>query len=203
MTSQQRTVLVATTNQGKAQEYQAMLAGLPYRFVSLRDVGITQQVEETGDTIPDNAVLKAKGYAAMSGLLTLADDSGLEVDALGGEPGVRSARYGDRATDEDRNRYLLSNLAGVPEEKRQARFRCVIAIATPAGQVETSEGVCEGSIVRAPRGDKGFGYDPLFLVAGDSRTMGELPMVEKNRISHRGRAMEGARAILARMAARQ
>lgn len=201
MTRRQQTVLVATTNQGKAKEYLVMLAGLPYRFVTLRDVGITQQVEESGDTIPENAVLKAKGYAVMSGLLTLADDSGLEVDALGGEPGVRSARYGGRSTDEERNRYLLSNLASVPEGKRQARFRCVIAIATPAGRVETSAGVCEGSIAIAPRGDKGFGYDPLFRLADDSRTVGELPMDEKNRISHRGRAMEGALAILARLAA--
>lgn len=178
-----------------------MLAGLPYRFVTLREAGVADEVAETADTMEGNAILKATGYAGQSGLLTIADDSGLEVDALGGEPGVRSARYaGDGATDEDRNRLVLSKLAGVPPGRRKARFRCVIAIATPSGRVETSEGVCEGSIALAPRGANGFGYDPLFILAGDSRHIAELPMEEKNRVSHRGRAMQGARAILERLA---
>ena len=178
-----------------------MLVGLPCRFVTLREADVTGQVPETGETILENAILKAKGYARMSGHLTLADDSGLEVDALGGEPGVRSARYaGESASDEERNEYLLSKLAGVPEGRRQARFRCVIAVATPAGVVETSEGVCEGSIAFSARGDNGFGYDPLFRLAGDTRHMAELAMEEKNRVSHRGRAMDGARPILARLA---
>jgi XTP/dITP diphosphohydrolase len=195
------TLLVATTNPGKAEEYRAMLAALPYRLATLREAGVTQEVDETADTIFENAVLKARGYARLSGLLTLADDSGLEVDALDGEPGVRSARYaGPGATDEQRNALVLSRMQGIPDHHRTARFRCVIAVATPEGRVETSEGVCEGNVASAPRGTLGFGYDPIFRLAGDTRHIAELSMDEKNRVSHRGKAMEGAKAILARMA---
>ena len=197
----QRTILVATTNPGKSKEYEMMLHSLPYRFVNLRQVGITAEVPETGTTMLQNAIIKAKGYAQLSGLLTLADDSGLEVDALGGEPGVSSARYaGVGATDDNRNCLVLLRMQGVPEGQRQARFRCVIAVATPPGLVETSEGICEGSIALAPRGDQGFGYDPIFRLAGDTRHIAELPMEEKNRTSHRGTAMLGVRAILKRLA---
>ena len=199
-----RKLLVATTNQGKLREYIRMLQGLPIDVVSLKDAGIAHVVDETGATIKANAILKAQAYAALSGLLTLADDSGLEVDALGGEPGPMSARYaGEEATPWDRNEYLLSKMANVPDDRRQARFRCVIAIVDPGSNgVGTSEGTCEGTISRNQVGHSGFGYDPVFDVTELNRRMAELTMDEKNAISHRGRAMEGAiRLIEARLAA--
>jgi len=141
--------------------------------------------------------LKATAYARTSGLLTLADDSGLEVDALGGEPGTRSARYaGQGASDEDRYRLLLSKLEGMPWQQRTARFRCVIAVARPQGGVHTAQGTCEGVIAFEPRGERGFGYDPVFYVPEHGQTMAELEPEVKNRISHRARAAEGARRIL-------
>ena len=194
-----RKLLVATTNPGKLREYRHMLQGLPVEVVTLEKAGITQDIEETGATIRDNAILKAEAYAALSGMLTLADDSGLEVDALDGEPGPKSARYaGEHASTEERNALLLRNMEAVPDERRQARFRCVIAIAEPGGgEARTTEGTCEGLIAHDQRGATGFGYDPLFIVAepGDpahGRRMAELAMDEKNAISHRGRAMAGA-----------
>ncbi len=197
-------LLIATTNKGKLREYAEMARGLPVEPVTLAEAGIEADVEETGATIAENAVLKAREYARRSGMLTLADDSGLEVDALGGEPGPRSARYaGEGASDEERVRYLLQQLAGVPEGRRGARFRCVIAVATPDLEVRTSEGTCEGVIAREPRGQGGFGYDPVFFLPELGRHMAEFPLDEKNRISHRGRAMAGARAIVAELAKRQ
>ena len=158
------------------------------------------EVEETGEPFEKNAVLKAKAYAAASCLLTWADDSGLVVDALNGEPGVRSARFGAPAavSDEDRYRLLLERLAGTPAAARSARFRCTVALATPDGQIRTSGGVCEGRIGFAPQGRHGFGYDPVFLVADADfqPTMAELPPAQKNRISHRGRAAQAARLAL-------
>ncbi len=190
-------LLIATRNRGKLREYEALLADLGLELVDLNSAGITLEVEETGATFEENAILKARTYAQASGLLTLADDSGLEVDALRGEPGVHSARYdGCGGSDEDRYRLLLRRLEGVPEEARGARFRCVIAIATPEGEVYTSEGTCEGCIAFQPRGSHGFGYDPIFFVPGYGRTMAQLPPEVKNRISHRARAVEGAREIL-------
>jgi len=190
-------LLIATHNRGKVREYRQLLEGLPHELVSLGDVGIDDDVSETGETYAKNALLKARAYAQQSGLLTLADDSGLEVDALDGAPGVRSARYaGDQADDADRVRYLLTRLQGVPAPQRTARFRCVIALVWPNGCEELVEGVCEGRITEEPRGECGFGYDPVFLVAGDSRTMAELSSEEKNRISHRARAAAKARALL-------
>ncbi len=190
-------LLLATTNPGKAREYAGLLDGLPVEVVTLKEAGVAADVEETGATIAENAVLKATEYARRTGLLTLADDSGLEVDALGGEPGPRSARYaGEGASDEERNRFLLAKLASVPEGQRKARFRCVIAIATPNLDVRTAEGTCEGVIARQPRGANGFGYDPLFYLPDVGKHMAELPLEHKNRISHRGKAMAGARAIV-------
>jgi XTP/dITP diphosphohydrolase len=186
--------LLATTNKGKAREYQSLLKGIPYEMVTLSDEGITTPIAETGQTYAENATIKATILAKESGLLTMADDSGLEVDALGGEPGVRSARYaGEKATDADRNQFLLSKLKGVPEKERTARFVCVIAIAEPEGKVVICEGVCRGFITTAPRGTHGHGYDPVFYVPELGKTMAELTMEEKNKVSHRARAAEKAR----------
>lgn len=196
-------LLVATRNQGKLREYQQLLAGLPVDPTYLGGEGIVEDVEETGSTFAENAVLKAQGYAQISGLLTLADDSGLEVDALGGEPGVHSARYaGAGATDEDRYRLLLEKMKDVPRDERSARFRCVIAVAEPGGGTYTAEGVCEGEIAFGPQGDFGFGYDPVFLVREWGKTMAELPAEVKNRISHRARAAQAMRPVLERLVGR-
>ena len=168
-------------------------------MVDLYQEGIQGSVAETGRTFTENAIQKATAYARLSGLWTWADDSGLEVDALGGEPGIHSARYaGPDASDEDRYRLLLRRLAHVPPGQRSARFRCVVALATPEGRVETAEGRCEGEIALAPRGAHGFGYDPIFYLPERGKTMAELPLEEKNRISHRGQAARAARRILER-----
>ncbi len=197
-------VLIATHNRGKLIEYQQLLAGLPVDLLTLDDVGIQHDVDETGTTFSENARVKALAYARASGLLTLADDSGLEVDALGGEPGVYSKRYaGDAATDAERNAFLLAKLRGVPRERRGARFRCVIALASPAGEIWESAGACEGEILFAPRGTHGFGYDPVFYFPELGKTMAELPTAEKNRISHRARAAEGARKRLEELIAQR
>ena len=189
-------LLVATNNPGKVREYQALLKGLPLTLTYPTQEGIDIEVEETGSTFAQNAHLKAMVYARTSGLLTLADDSGLEVDALGGEPGTRSARYaGQGASDVDRYRLLLSKLEGVPWQQRTARFRCVIAVARPQGGVHTAQGSCEGAIAFEPRGEHGFGYDPVFYVPEHGQTMAELEPEVKNRMSHRARAAEGARKI--------
>jgi len=190
-------LLLATNNKGKAREYRSLLSGVPFELVTPDEVGINTEVEEVGKSFEENARLKAATLAAESQLLSLADDSGLEVDALGGEPGTLSARYaGEGASDEDRVSYLLTKLEGVPEEKRTARFRCVIAIATPEGDVELCSGECEGVIAFEPRGDKGFGYDPIFYLPELKKTMAELPPEEKNRISHRGKAAQKASQLL-------
>jgi XTP/dITP diphosphohydrolase len=190
-------LLVATNNPGKVREYEALLEGLPLTLTYLVQEGLDVEVEETGSTFAENARLKAMAYARASDLWTLADDSGLEVDALGGEPGTYSARYaGQGASDEDRYRLLLRKLEGVPWEQRTARFRCVIAVATPQGEIRTAEGTCEGIIAFEPKGEHGFGYDPVFYMPEHGQTMAELEPEVKNRISHRARAAEGARKIL-------
>jgi XTP/dITP diphosphohydrolase len=195
-------LLIATRNQGKLRELAALLEGVPFELVSLADVGIEDEVEETGATLEENAVLKATTYACLSGLPTLADDSGLEVDALGGEPGVRSSRYaGEGATDAQRIALLLRNLSGKPEPWT-ARFRCVIAIAWPDESVEQLAGQCYGRIVRQPRGSNGFGYDPIFLFSELGKTMAELSSEEKNRLSHRSAAARKATIELNKRAAR-
>jgi XTP/dITP diphosphohydrolase len=192
-----RRLLIATRNEGKLREYDQLLAGLHISLTYLIEEGITRDVEETGNTFSQNAIQKAREYARISGLLTLADDSGLEVDALHGEPGVHSARYaGASATDEDRYRLLLARLKEVPWEQRSARFRCVIAVAQPGGETHTSEGVCEGVIAFAPQGEHGFGYDPIFFLPEHGKTMAELAPEVKNRISHRARAAQGIARIL-------
>ena len=192
-----RKLLIATTNRGKVREYKSLLHDIPFNPVSLTDEGITTVVEETGTTFKENAGLKAETIAAESRLLTLADDSGIEVDALGGEPGVMSARYaGDDATDAERVEYLLSKMRDVPEGKRSARFRCVIAIAEPDGEIEYFTGECEGIIPFEPAGELGFGYDPVLYIPELGKTIAELKPEVKNRISHRAIAAEKARKAL-------
>ncbi len=193
-------LLLATNNQGKVREYRSLLRDIPYKLVNLKEAGITNVVYEVGDSLEANARLKAIAYARESGLLTLADDSGLEVDALGGAPGPISARYaGEGASDADRVRFLLSRLKDVPREKRTARFRCVIAIATPDDKVELCSGECRGLITFTPRGERGFGYDPIFYFPELDKTMAELPLATKNQYSHRGQAAREAVAVLKRL----
>jgi len=192
-------LLVATQNPGKVREFRLLLA--PLKEASIRfpsELGIQVDVPEDGETYTDNARQKALAYAHASGLLTLADDSGLEVDALGGGPGIRSARYMP-GRDIDRTMALLTQLRDIPWERRTARFRCVIVIATPGRELCSTEGVCEGRIAFEPRGESGFGYDPIFYLPNYDCTMAQLPEAEKNRISHRARAVEAALPILVRL----
>lgn len=190
-------LLVATNNHGKIREYVDLLVGLSAELIFPAELGLNVPVVESGYSFTENAVIKARAYAQACGLLTLADDSGLEVDALGGAPGVRTARYaGQGATDADRYRLLLRNLENVPWKARTARFRCAVAIATPDGQLHTAEGSCEGIIAFAPSGERGFGYDPVFYMPDYGCTMAELDPVVKNRVSHRARAVQAAWPIL-------
>ncbi len=192
-------LLIATRNPGKLKEFKVLLKDLGYEIVSPAEAGVSANVEETGLTFEENARLKATTLAKRSGLLTLADDSGLEVDALGGKPGVFSARYGGaEKTDRQRNELLLKQLEGVPESKRTARFRCVIAIATPDGIVNTCSGECEGLIAFAPAGHYNFGYDPLFLIPELGKTMAQLTTETKNSYSHRSKAILKAMTLLGR-----
>jgi len=193
-------LLLATNNHAKITEYQSLLADLPVALVTPSDLGIKTRVNESGASLEENARLKATVLGAQSRLGALADDSGLEVDALGGEPGPLSARYaGEGASDEERIKYLLSRLESVPWENRTARFRCVIAIAMPNGDVEVCSGERGGFITRAPRGKHGFGYDPVFYLPELGKTMAELPMEVKNQVSHRGQAARKAYKILERL----
>jgi XTP/dITP diphosphohydrolase len=190
-------LLLATNNQGKVREYQNLLGGICFELVTPAQQNIKLDVEETGGTFEENARLKAVAFAKAGGLLTLADDSGLEVDALNGEPGIRSSRYaGESATDADRVNYLLAKLRDVPLEKRTAHFCCVIAIAWPDGRVEFCQGRCQGIITFSPQGEEGFGYDPVFYFPELKKTMAELPMDIKNQVSHRARAAQEACKIL-------
>jgi len=194
-------LLLATHNRGKATELSDLLGNIPFQVVTLADLGIADDVEEGVASFEENARLKARHYARLSGELTLADDSGLEVDALGGEPGPLSKRYaGENASDDERNRFLLSKLENVPWERRRAAFRCALAIAWPEGQVEEVQGECRGIIAFEPKGDHGFGYDPVFYIPELGKTMAELILDEKNRLSHRARAAEKAREVLERIA---
>jgi len=190
-------LLVATGNPGKLREVSQMLTGMPFAVLSLQDLGISMEVEETGATFAENAILKAKAYCASAGALTLADDSGLVVDALDGRPGVLSARYGGEGlTDPQRVELLLKELVEVPWEKRMARFHCVIALAWPEGRLETVERVVEGIIQYEPKGTNGFGYDPVFHLPERGCTMAQLETSDKNRISHRGQAVRKAAQLL-------
>jgi XTP/dITP diphosphohydrolase len=194
-------LLLATTNWGKVREYRHLLRGLPFELVTLDYVGVRIAVEENFPSYEENARMKAAAYAGASKLITLADDSGVEVDALGGEPGILSARAaGKEASDKDRIEHLLSRLKDVPWERRTARFKCVIAIATPSRKTELCDGVCQGLIALEPKGENGFGYDPVFYLPEFGKTIAELPLETKNQVSHRGKAARKAYIILERLA---
>ena len=200
----ERRLLVATGNPGKVVELAELLRGAPFTLVSLRDLALPTEIEEPADTFEGNAVIKAETYARMSGLLTIADDSGLEVDALDGAPGVHSRRFaGEDASDDDRTALVLARLDGVPWDRRTARYRCVLALAAPGEPTVTCEGACSGIIDYGPRGDGGFGYDPVFYLPDYGKTVAELSLEEKNQVSHRARAAREAAAMLMERAARE
>ena len=192
-------LLLATRNAGKLRELRSRVHGL--EVLSLDDVAPIPEVEETEDTLESNARLKALAGARETGLWTVADDSGLFVDVLGGAPGVRSARYAP-GSDADRVHALLRAMEGVPDGQRGAAFRCVLVLASPGGEVRFAQGECRGSVLRAPRGTGGFGYDPVFLVAELGRTMAELELAEKGRISHRARALDALEPLLRALSGR-
>ncbi len=191
-------LLVATKNAGKVRELTELLGGVPLRLRNLSEFPNSPEVEETGATFEENARVKAAAYAAHARLLTLADDSGLEVFALNGAPGVRSARYaGDSATDADRIDLLLRELSRADTNDRRARFVCAVALHDPqSGTTEIFHGVCPGRIAPAPRGTNGFGYDPVFIPDGHSQTFAELPSAVKQQISHRAHALRQARDFI-------
>jgi len=190
-------VIVATRNRGKLREFRDALKGLNLRIYGLNDFPDVPEVEEDGDSFAENALKKARFYAAYFGKLTLADDSGLEVDGLKGRPGVHSARYaGGKASSQENNQKLLRELQGIPISKRGARFKCIVAIKSPDGKEAMAEGSCKGRIGFKEKGRKGFGYDPLFILPREGKTMAELSLEEKNRVSHRGKALRKIRKII-------
>lgn len=183
-------LIIATQNKGKAKDFEALFGPLGYSVLTLRDIDDQLDIEETGTTFEENAILKAEGTAAALGIPVIADDSGLEIDALGGEPGVYSARYaGGEKSDEANIDKVLAKLDGVPSEKRTARFRCVLAIAAPGRETMTFSGSCEGIILEERKGTNGFGYDPVFFVPQKGVSMAELTAEQKGAISHRGAAI--------------
>jgi XTP/dITP diphosphohydrolase len=195
-------LLLASYNQGKLHELRALLSDVPMELISPASLNLTLEVVEDGLTYQENAARKALAFAQAAGFLSLADDSGLEVDALDGQPGLQSARFSPipGATDRDRRSLLLQRVQGKPRPWT-ARFRCVIALAAPAGRLSFSEGICPGEIIPEERCQNGFGYDPIFLLPGLGKTMAELSMEEKNRLSHRARAVLAAKGILRQLAA--
>ena len=202
MNLQRPLLVIATRNLGKLSEFRRLFASLDGDIVGLDEVGIADEVEETGETFEENARIKAVEYARMSGELVLADDSGLEVDALGGEPGVRSARYGGEGlSDDERVQLLLEKMKDVPRRRRAARFRAVLAIARPGAGPKPVivEGVLEGVITDQPLGGNGFGYDPVFWLPERGKTTAQLSPEEKDAISHRGRAARLALPVLRRL----
>ena len=190
-------LVLATRNEKKLAEMKDILADMDFNIRSVRDFPCVPEIEEVGITFEANATAKAVQVANSAMRLALADDSGLEIDFLEGFPGVRSARFaGEDATDEVRNRKVLDLLEGVPQSERKARFRCAIAVAAPDGQVEVVAGACEGEIALEPRGNTGFGYDPIFIVPAYGKTFAELGQEKKNQISHRANALKKARDLL-------
>jgi XTP/dITP diphosphohydrolase len=193
-------LLLASQNPGKLAEMKTLIAGLPFRVLGPHDVGITEAPEETGTTFLENAILKARHYARLSGLLTVADDSGLSVDALGGGPGLYSSRFGgEGATDQDRNRLLLQKLDGTPREQRTARFTSAVAVARDGEVLFDVQESVDGLIADEPRGAHGFGYDPLFFYPPFGRTFGETAPADKDKVSHRGKAFARLRTFLERL----
>ncbi|MBN1254020.1 MAG: XTP/dITP diphosphatase [Deltaproteobacteria bacterium] len=192
-----REIVVASANSGKLREIKESFKGMDIQVLSLKDFPTLPPVEEDGRTFRANALKKARAVAQQTGRLTIADDSGLEVDYLQGKPGVHSARFaGEEASDADNNRKLLGLLKGIPPSQRGAAFRCVIAIADPTGKESWVEGECKGVIGEHARGTQGFGYDPLFIIPELGKTLAELPLEEKNRISHRGKALAALKEVL-------
>ena len=190
-------VVLATQNRGKLSELQTLLKDMGVEVIPMDEAGPVPEIIEDGSTFQENAMKKALVVSRATGLMAIADDSGLEVDALEGRPGVFSARYsGEDATDRENYLKLLGEMQNVPDDKRTARFRCVMVACRPDGKCISSQGSCEGHIIREPRGAQGFGYDPVFVPGKDSRTMAELTKKEKNRISHRGRALKILKAEL-------
>lgn len=182
--------VVATGNKGKLKEIKEILAQFPLEVVSMAEAGINDEIEETGKTFEENALIKARYIAGITNEMVMADDSGLEVDYLNGEPGIYSQRFaGPGASDADKNNKLLGLLEGIPFEKRTARFVCAVAVVFPGGKSFTVRGTCEGYIGDAPAGDKGFGYDPIFYVPAYNKTIAEMDAEVKNSISHRGNAL--------------
>lgn len=183
-------LIAATKNSGKLKEIREILGGLPFEVVSMEDAGITDDIEETGSTFEENALIKAREIHHKTGQMVMADDSGLEVDYLNGAPGIFSSRFaGEGATDEDRNNKLLELLKDVPVDKRTARFVCVIAVVIPDGTHFTVKGTCEGYISYKPEGSNGFGYDPLFYIPKLNMTTAQMSSEKKHEISHRGKAL--------------
>jgi XTP/dITP diphosphohydrolase len=193
-------LLIATGNRGKLKEFQSLLTGLEVELVMPKDLGLELEVIEDGLTYAENAAKKARAYSQASGLLSLADDSGLEVEVLDGAPGLHSARYLPlpNATDADRRAYLLKNLAGKPQPWR-AHFHATLAIGLPDGQVLFADGNCYGEMIAEERGENGFGYDPVFFIPEMGKTMAELSMDEKNRLSHRALAVQNALPLLRKL----
>lgn len=193
-------IVLATRNQHKVEELKQMLADMPVHILSLQDYPEMPEIEETGTTFAENAQIKAIAVVEATGKIALADDSGLEIDALNGQPGVYSNRFGGPgASDRDKYMRILDLLEDVPDEIRTARFRAAIAISTPDGETVTVEGACEGRIAREPHGEMGFGYDPVFYIPEFRKTMAELLPEEKNAISHRGKALEAAKDVLRKL----
>ncbi|WP_203333152.1 XTP/dITP diphosphatase [Planococcus beigongshangi] len=183
-------IIIATKNKGKAKDFEALLEPMGYKVLTLHDVAPHMDVEETGVTFEENAILKAVAIAEELQATVIADDSGLEIDALGGEPGVYSARYsGEQKNDSSNIDKVLQKMVQIPEEERTARFRCVLALAAPGEKTQLFEGVCEGLIATEREGDNGFGYDPIFYVPSLDKTMGQMKPEEKASISHRGNAI--------------
>ncbi|MDN3449143.1 XTP/dITP diphosphatase [Planococcus sp. APC 3906] len=193
-------VIIATQNLGKAKDFEALFRPFGYEVLTLRDIAEEIDVEETGSTFEENAILKAETVAKLLNTAVIADDSGLEIDALGGEPGVYSARYaGGEKSDSANIDKVLEKMKGIPEEKRHARFRCVLAIAVPGKETKVFSGACEGYIIEERIGENGFGYDPIFWVPSEGRTLAEMQPQEKAAISHRGNAMREMQQSLSKL----
>lgn len=190
-------IVFATTNEGKVKEIKEILGDFPIEVVSMKEMGITADIEENGTTFEENSLIKARALAKLTGLPALADDSGLEVDYLNGEPGIYSARYLGRDTDYDyKNNYIIDKLSGAKGEDRSARFVCVISLVLPDGREFVERGVVEGLIGYEQKGENGFGYDPIFYLPEYGKTSAELPPEEKNKISHRGKALTAMKKLI-------
>ena len=190
-------IVFATANEGKVKEIKEILGDFPIEVVSMKEMGITADIEENGATFEENSLIKARALVKLTGLPALADDSGLEVDYLNGEPGIYSARYLGRDTDYDyKNNYIIDKLSGAKGEDRSARFVCVISLVLPDGREFVERGVVEGQIGYEQKGENGFGYDPIFYLPEYGKTSAELPPEEKNRISHRGKALTAMKKLI-------